>query len=81
MLLTEGGKTLLTIVPALLNPEGVIIIVAPFRALVDNIVNRFRATSINYFKWKFREVNLAIVIVVSANVTVLYRFLSYDRLL
>jgi superfamily II DNA helicase RecQ len=52
MLLTGGGKTLLTIIPALLNPEGVTIIVAPFRVLVDNIVNRFRAT--NYIRLENR---------------------------
>ena len=35
---TGGGKTVLAMVPALLNVDEVIIVVAPFRALVDNMV-------------------------------------------
>jgi superfamily II DNA helicase RecQ len=78
---TGGGKTLLAMVPALLDPEGVTIMVAPFRALVDNMVDRFRGAGVNCLEWKFGEVNPAAVVVVSADVAVSYGFLSYGRLL
>jgi superfamily II DNA helicase RecQ len=78
---TVGGKTLLMMMPALLDPEGVMVMVTPFRALVDNMVNQFRGAGVNYLEWKFGEVNPAVVVMVSTDVAVLYGFLSYGRLL
>jgi superfamily II DNA or RNA helicase len=78
---TGGGKTLLAIIPALLKPEGLTIVVVPFRALADNIVERFYDAGINYLEWTHGEVNLATVVIISANVAVLFSFLNYTRIM
>ena len=40
VLLTGGGKSLLFMAPACLDDPGVMIMVAPFRVLVDNMVDQ-----------------------------------------
>ena len=47
---TEGGKSLLFIVPAYLDTTGVTVVVVPYRTLADNLVDRIRRSKINYFK-------------------------------
>ena len=50
ILSTGGGKTLLAMIPALLKPERLTIVVVPFRALADNMVERFYDAGINYLE-------------------------------
>lgn len=77
MLPTGGGKTLLAMIPSLIDREGVTVIVAPFRALVTNMVQRFQAAGIECIEWRHGEVNPATVVIVSADITVSLGFLSY----
>ena len=67
---TGGGKTLLATLPATLDPSGVHIFVAPFRALVNNMVERFCKDGIEAIEWHWGERNPASVVVVSANIAV-----------
>jgi len=78
---TGGGKSLLFMAPACLDDPGVTILVAPFRALVDNMVDRLQKMGIDCLEWKFGEVNAAAVVVVSADVAGDWRFLDYGSLL
>ncbi|KAL2349584.1 hypothetical protein BJ546DRAFT_828969, partial [Cryomyces antarcticus] len=64
---TGGGKSLLFMVPACLEEPGVTIVVAPFRALVDDLVDRLKKRGIDCLEWKPGEVNPAAVVVVSAD--------------
>ncbi len=50
VLSTESGKTLLALLPTLLEPTGVSIFVAPFRALVDNLVTRFTDVDVDCYE-------------------------------
>ena len=81
MLLIGGGKSLLFIVPAYLNNAGTIVIVVPYRALINDLVRRIRDSRINYIKWKHGEENLAAVVVVSVDVVGEPDFLKYVMLL
>ena len=38
---TSGGKTVLALVAAIAEPEGVHVLVTPFRVLTDKMVRRF----------------------------------------
>lgn len=38
---TSGGKTLLAMLPMVLESDGITIFIALFRALIDNMVKRF----------------------------------------
>ena len=78
---TGGGKTLLAMVPALIDPQGVTIMVTPFRALTDDMVDRFRQAGIECVEWRSGEVNPSTVVVVSADVAASWSFLSYAQLL
>lgn len=78
---TGGGKTLVAMLPAVIDPEGVIIMVTPFRALTNDMVMRFRKDGIDCREWRHGENNAASVVVVSADIAVSYGFLSYAQLL
>ncbi|CAA9963514.1 RecQ family helicase [Pyrenophora teres f. maculata] len=52
---TGGGKTLLFTVPACLDPEGVTVVVVPFRALLLNLMERVLATGVTCAEWKGME--------------------------
>ena len=81
VLATGGGKSLLFMGPACLDDPGVTILVVPFRALVDNMVERMQKMGIDCLEWKIGEVNAAAVVVVSADVAGDWRFLDYASLL
>jgi Helicase conserved C-terminal domain/Orsellinic acid/F9775 biosynthesis cluster protein D/DEAD/DEAH box helicase len=76
---TGGGKTLLAMLPALLDPEGLTIVVVPFRALADDMVTRFCDAGIDCLEWTYGEANPATVVIVSADVAVSFGFLNYAR--
>ena len=76
---TGGGKTLLATLPPVLDPQGVTIFVAPFRALVNDMVQRFKHDGIDTFEWRHGESNPASIVVVSADFAADYGFLSYAQ--
>ncbi len=76
---TGGGKTLLVILPAMLENDGVQIFVAPFRALVDDMVERFRKEGIDACKWRPGQANPARIVVMSVDTAAGTSFLLYAR--
>jgi superfamily II DNA helicase RecQ len=78
---TGGGKSLLFMAPACLDDAGVTIVVVPFRALVDDLLQRLSRTGIDCLEWTYGEVNAASIVVVSADVAGDWRFLDYASLL
>ena len=62
---TGGGKSLLFMAPGCLRDAGVTIVVAPFRALTDDLVGRMKKAKIECLKWWHGEVNMAAVVVIS----------------
>jgi superfamily II DNA helicase RecQ len=85
VLLTRGGKSLLFTVPAMVKKVGVTVVVVPYWALIEDLVERIQQSGVNCIEWKHRENNPASVVVVSANVasdiTSNGNFISYARLL
>ena len=67
---TSGEKTVLAMLPVVLDEEGVSIFIAPFRALVNNVVVRFQKTSIQCVEWKYSDINPVRIVVVSADIAV-----------
>ena len=78
---TGGGKSLLFMVPAYLDATGVTVVVVPYRALADNLVDRIKKSGINCFKWTYGQVNPATIVVVSADIAGDSGFLSYAEML
>ncbi|KEF50790.1 uncharacterized protein A1O9_13158 [Exophiala aquamarina CBS 119918] len=78
---TGGGKTVLAMLPVVLEKEGVSIFIAPFRALVDDVVARFRKAGIHCIEWTVGEINPARIVVVSADIAVQDSFMTYGRTL
>jgi superfamily II DNA helicase RecQ len=54
---TGGAKSLTFMRPACLPQAGVTIVVAPFRALEDNIISRCEEKGIECLKWAFGELS------------------------
>jgi superfamily II DNA helicase RecQ len=81
---TGGGKSLLFTVPACLE-KGVTIVVVPYRALIEDLVQRIRKCGIDCIEWKHGESNPAALVVVSADVagdtTSNGNFISYAGML
>jgi superfamily II DNA helicase RecQ len=65
---TGGGKSLLFSVPACLEGAGVTVVVVPYRALIEDLVERMRKSGIDCMEWKHGESNPAAVVIVSADV-------------
>jgi superfamily II DNA helicase RecQ len=76
---TGGGKTLLAALPATLEPKQVIIFVTPFRALTNDMVQRFQQDGIDTKEWQYGDPNPASIVVVSADIAGQYGFLSYAQ--
>jgi superfamily II DNA helicase RecQ len=85
VLLTGGGKSLLFIVPGCIEEGGITVIIVLYYVLIINLVTRICGSGIKCIEWKHREINPALVVVVSANIArdILGdgNFLSYARLL
>lgn len=76
---TGGCKTVLAMVPALLEPHSVTIFVTPFRALTDDMVHRFQRAGIDSREWRYGDCNSATVVVVSADIAASFHFLTYAQ--
>jgi superfamily II DNA helicase RecQ len=85
VLLTGRGKSLLFMVPGLIEEGGMTVVVVPYRALITDLVSRIRESGIECIEWKYGETNPVSVVVVSADVASNLlgdsNFLSYVRLL
>jgi superfamily II DNA helicase RecQ len=46
VLLTGGGKSLLFMVPGLIEEGGITVVVVPYRALITDLVSRIRESGI-----------------------------------
>jgi superfamily II DNA helicase RecQ len=68
---------LLFIAPAYLDDPGVTIVVAPYRALLDNLVATAKKARIDYIEYRPGEQNPAALVFVSADFIVGSQFLSY----
>jgi superfamily II DNA helicase RecQ len=81
---TGGGKSLLFTLPACIE-EGVTVVVVPYRALIEDLVQRIRDCGVDCMEWKHGDTNPASVVVVSADVAGDIasngNFLGYARLL
>lgn len=65
---TGGGKSLLFIVPACMDPTGVTVVVLSYRTLIEDLLGRIRKCVIDCRGWKRGESNTTAVVVVSADV-------------
>jgi superfamily II DNA helicase RecQ len=50
MLLTGGGKSLLFIVPGLIEEGRITVVIVPYCALITNLISRIRKSGIEYIK-------------------------------
>ena len=64
---TGGGKSLLFSVPACMDDAGVTVVVVPYRALIEDVVDRMQKCGIDCMEWKHGESSPAAVVVVSAD--------------
>jgi superfamily II DNA helicase RecQ len=78
---TGGGKSLLFMAPACLDDPGVTIVVVPYRALLDNLVETAKKARIDCIEYRPGEQNPAALVFVSADFVAGSQFLSYAQLL
>lgn len=64
---TGGGKSLLFTAPACLDDAGTTIVVVPFRALINDLVDKAEKAGIDSIEWRPGEVNPATLVFVSAD--------------
>ena len=64
---TGGGKSLLFMVPASLEDAGITVVVVPFRALLDNLLQKAQAAGIDSVEWKSGSTPRAALVLVSAD--------------
>ena len=76
---TGGGKSLLFTAPACLEDPGVTVVVVPYRALLNRLLQTAQEAGIDCFEWKRGEVNPAALVFVSADVV--QPFMSYARVM
>ncbi len=85
MLLTGRGKSLLFTLLACVEEPGVTVVVVPYRALIEDLVQQIQQCGVECIEWKHGESNLALVVVVSADVARDIKsagnFLGYARML
>jgi superfamily II DNA helicase RecQ len=81
---TGAGKSFLFMLPALLDDAGTNIVVVPFSALMDDLVDRARQAGIDCIRWKpgrlqgrEQSVRAARMVVVSADVEEIEQFRNY----
>ena len=81
---TGGGKSVLFMLPGLIKGAGTSIVVVPFTALMDDLVDRARKSGVDCIRWKpaSREGGeqhrpMAKMVVVSADVASTQQFIDY----
>jgi superfamily II DNA helicase RecQ len=82
---TGGGKSLLFTLPACVEGPEVTVVVVPYQALIENLVERIQECGIECMEWKHGENNPASVVIISADVAGDIKskgnFLGYARML
>lgn len=82
---TGGGKSLLFMLPAIVEEGGVTVVVVPYRQLITSTVERIQACGIDCIEWRSGNTDPASVVVVSADkagdIISKGNFLSYAQLL
>ena len=78
---TGGGKSLLFTTPACLEDAGVTVVVVPFRALINNLVDTAKKSGIDSAEWHHGLADPVTLLFVSANKITGSGFLSYAQLL
>jgi superfamily II DNA or RNA helicase len=76
---TGGGKSLLFTAPACLVDAGMTIVVVPFRALINDLVDKAKEAGIDSIEWRPGEVNPATLVFVSADLVDGTGFLGYAQ--
>ena len=76
---TGGGKSLLFTAPACLDKTGVTIVVVPFRALINDLVDKAKKAGIDSVEWRPGEVNPATLVFVSADLVDGTNLLGYAQ--
>jgi len=76
---TGGGKSLLFMAPACLEDPGITIVVVPFRALINNLVETAKKAGIDSTEWRPGTVNPASLVFVSADSVANGGFRGYAR--
>ncbi|SLM37315.1 Zinc finger, C2H2 [Lasallia pustulata] len=81
---TGGGKSVLFMLPSLIGTSGTSIVVVPFVALIDDLVDRAKEAGIDCMRWKSTageglqgQQRLARLVIVSADVAVGSEFTMY----
>ncbi len=74
---TAMGKSLLFQLPAVMSGAGTVVVVVPFRALVDDLVHRCVARSIDAVEWSQGISHPHAMIIVSADVAILDGFMMF----
>ena len=64
---TGGGKTLLFTAPACLDDPGMIVVVIPYRKLMDDTVRNARALRIDCLEWTYGVEDPATIVFISAD--------------
>jgi hypothetical protein len=67
--------------PVMLDERGTSILIAPFRALINDVVRRFREVGIDCLEWHHGESNPARLVIVSADTAVTSAFSTYCQVL
>ncbi|KAH0352647.1 hypothetical protein KCU83_g3356, partial [Aureobasidium melanogenum] len=78
---TGGGKSLLFMAPACLENAGVTIVIVPFRALINKLVNTAKEAGTNSVEWHPGLTDPATLVFISADKIIGGGFLSYAELL
>ena len=76
---TGGGKSLLFTAPACLEDPGITVVIVPYRALLNGLLQIAQGAGIDCIEWKRGEVNPAALVFVSADVVP--PFMSYARVM
>lgn len=76
---TGGGKSLLFMAPACLNDPGITVVVVPYRALLNNLLDKAKQVGIDCVEWTHAEVNPAALVFVSADKVM--PFMSYAQVM
>lgn len=74
---TGGGKSLLFTAPACLEDPGITVVIVPYRALLNRLLEMAQEAGIDCMEWKRSEVNPAALVFVSADTVP--PFMSYAR--
>jgi superfamily II DNA or RNA helicase len=75
---TGGGKSVLFMAPACMADAGVTVVVVPFRALVNDLLQRLQRARIDHLEWRPGRPNGApAVVVVSADLVATSGFMTY----